>query len=86
MQTISDLWNGDIAPSEHCGVHDPEVKDLLALRERNHKALCGGLTAAQAEIFQKYIGCTEEYTFRMMELAFCDGFCLGSKLVTEALT
>ena len=85
LETITDLWNGNIAPCEHCGVHDPEVKHLLGLRERTREALCGGLTAAQAEILQKYIDCTEEYIFRMMELAFCDGFCLGSKLATEAL-
>lgn len=85
LQTISDLWNGNIAPCEHCGAHDAQGKDLIHLMERNREVLCGELSAAQKETFQKYIECSEEYLFRMMELAFCDGFCLGSKLVMEAL-
>jgi len=27
--------------------------------------------------------CSDEYLLRMLELAFCDGFCLGGKLVME---
>lgn len=84
-QTISDLWNGNIAPCEHCGSHDAEVNHLLGLIVRNRETLREGLTAAQMEVFQKYIDCTEEYLLRMMELAFCDGFCLGGKLVMESL-
>ena len=26
MHTIKDLWNGNIAPCEHCGSHNPEIK------------------------------------------------------------
>lgn len=85
LETISDLWNGNVAPCEHCGANDPEAIELIGLMERHHEALCGGLTAAQAETFQKYIDCSEEYILRMMELAFCDGFCLGSRLAMEAL-
>lgn len=84
-QAIYDLWNGNIAPAEHCGSHDPEANRLTDLIERNREKLCVGLTAAQKEMFEKYIDCSEEYLLRMMELAFCDGFCLGSRLVTESL-
>ena len=84
-QTLTDLWNGNIAPSEHCGAHDPLVRELFHLTEKNRKTLFEGLTAAQTEICQKYIDCSEEYMFRMLELAFCDGFSLGSKLAMEAL-
>ncbi|MBQ7800810.1 MAG: hypothetical protein IJ375_00635 [Oscillospiraceae bacterium] len=85
MKTITDLWNGNIAPCEYCGSHDAEAKDLIVLMERNREALCGGLTAAQKDIFQKYIDCSEEYLLRMLELAFRDGYCLGSELVMESL-
>jgi len=85
MQTISDLWSGNIAPCEHCGSHDSEANRLLDLIERNREALHKGLTQAQKETFQKYIDCSEEYLLRMMELAFCDGFCLGNRLATESL-
>ena len=85
MQTIKDLWNGNIAPCEHCGSHDPEATHLIGLLERNRDVLREGLTAAQRETFQKYIDCSEEYLLRILELAFCDGFCLGSKLTAESL-
>jgi len=84
-QTISDLWNGNIAPVEHCGSHDTEVNHLISLMEHNRKDLCQGLTSAQADTFQKYIDCHEEYLLRMLELAFQDGFSLGSRLTIEAL-
>lgn len=84
-QTILDLWNGNIAPCEHCGSHDREANHLIGLMERNRENLLDGLTQAQKDVFQKYIDCSEEYLLRMLELAFCDGFCLGSRLTTEAL-
>lgn len=83
MQTIIDLWNGNIAPCEHCGSHNPEIDDLLGLIKRNREKLSSGLTEAQMETFQKYMDCSDEYLLRMLELAFCDGFCLGGKLVME---
>lgn len=85
MQTILDLWNGNIAPCEHCGAHDPEVNQLISLIEQNRENLSRGLTEAQMETFQKYIDCSEEYLLRMLELAFIDGFCLGGKLILETL-
>lgn len=84
MQTIIDLWNGNIAPCEHCGAHDSEANHLVDLMERNRETLREGLTAAQIEMFQKYIDCSEEYLLRMLELAFCDGFCIGGKLAMES--
>lgn len=85
MQTVMDLWNGRIAPCTHCGCHDAQAKDLLGFVERNRENLRAGLTAAQQEMFQKYMDCSEAYLLRMLELAFYDGFCLGSKLVMESL-
>ena len=84
-QTMKDLWNGNIAPCEHCGAHDGELNHLLNLMERNRENLWGGLLPEQAEIFQKYLDCADEYLLRMLESAFCDGFALGSKLAAEAL-
>lgn len=85
MQTIIDLWNGNIAPCEHCGARDSEANHLISLMERNRESLLEGLTAAQIEIFQKYIDCSEEYLLRMLELAFCDGFSLGGKMAMEII-
>ena len=85
QQTILDLWNGNIAPCEHCGSHDPVINELTGLIERNRENLSRGLTQAQRETFQKYVDCSDEYLLRMLELAFCDGFCLGTKLAIETL-
>lgn len=84
-QTIVDLWNGNITPCEHCGAHDKEANELIDLMEKNRLDLNQGLTDTQKESFQKYIDCSDEYLLRMLELAFCDGFCLGSQLVAESL-
>lgn len=84
-QTIIELWRGNIAPYEHCGSRDEEATQLLELMEQNREVLCKGLTAAQAEIFHRYISCADDYLLRMTEIAFCDGFCLGGKLAAEAL-
>ena len=82
--TINELWNGNISPAEHCGDNDLLISELHSLMEKNRKNLSSGLSVSQMEIFQKYMDCSEEYLFRMLELAFCDGFCLGTKLVAEA--
>lgn len=84
-QTIADLWNGNIAPWEHCGSHDTEANHLIVLMERNREKLCEGLTQAQKERFQKYADCSEEYCLRLQEVAFCEGFSLGSKLMAEVM-
>lgn len=83
--TIGDLWNGNIAPVEHCGSHNAELNRLLGLMERHRENLGTGLTAAQREVFQKYVDCADEYLLRMLELAFCDGFTIGCNLMVEAL-
>lgn len=84
-QTISDLWNGNIAPYERCGMRDPDLKHLICLMERNRESLLKETTVQQQEIFEKYEDCSDEYLLRMTERAFCDGFCLASKLLTQAL-
>ena len=85
-RTISELWNGSIAPCEHCGARDPELNKLLGFMERHRESLREGLTAAQRETLEKYIDCSDEYLLRMMELSFCEGFTLGSRLLVEVLT
>ena len=84
-QTITDLWNGNLAPVEHCGSRNPQVNELVCLIEQNRENLNDGLTQVQRETFQKYIDCSEEYLLRMLELAFYDGFCLAGKLAVEMM-
>lgn len=84
-QIISELWNGNITPCEHCGANDVEANHLISLMERHRETLSRDLAPAQMDVFQKYMDCADEYLLRMLELAFCDGFCLGGKLVSGAL-
>ena len=83
--TISDLWNGNIAPVEHCGSHDLKANMLIGMVEQQKEALIDSLTNTQLEIFRRFLNCSEDYLFRMQELAFCEGFTLGSKLAMEIL-
>ena len=78
-----ELWNGDIAPVEHCGEHDTQANYLNCLIERNQESLWAELTADQKQLFQKYIDYSEKYWLRMMELSFYDGFRIGGRLVME---
>ena len=80
---IFELWNGNIAPVEHCGAHDREANHLSSLIERNREALLVLLTPEQRLLFQKYIDSLEEYLLRMMGLSFYDGFRIGAKLIME---
>lgn len=85
-QIIEDLWNGNIAVGETCGVHNPEVKELIQLMLRNKEALQKELDKNQKAILEKYIDASQEYVFLLAEQAFCDGFCLACRLMAEALT
>ena len=82
--TISDLWNGNIAPCEHCGAHDERANQLYCTMQQQKAQLCDCMSPAQNLVFQEYLDYAEEYLLRMMELAFCDGFCIASDLVREA--
>lgn len=84
--TLSKLWYGNIAPCEQCGVNDPETRKLEILNDRNYDALCQIITPEQKEILQKYVDCRDEHLFHMMESAFCEGFSLAAKLLSESLT
>ena len=85
-KTLEKLWNGNIAPGENCGANDPEIMALIALMERNKNELGRTLNPQQQERFQKYIDCAQEYSYLITAQAFGYGFCLASKLLTEALS
>ena len=86
MQTIKELWYGNVSPCDSCGSHDMEVNRLLCLMDRNREELEKTATPQQKETFEKYIDCADEYAQKMMELAFRRGFCLASRFMAESLT
>ncbi len=83
--TVEALWKGELAFIEHCGAHDAQANRLLGLMTNSRDSLWEGLTEAQRALFQTDIDRSENYTGRMMELAFCDGFSVGVQLLTEGL-
>ena len=85
-QTLEAIWNGDIAPGQTNGVNDPKMEHLTVLMDRNRTALEQELTPEQRELLQKYIDCADEFHYLGTAEAFCEGFSLASKLMTEALT
>lgn len=84
--TITNLWNGRIEPYAHCGEENKEMKSLVCLIERNHSVLCRELTDKQKELLEKFTDSCDEYMLLLSEQAFSDGFCLGARLLSEALT
>ena len=83
-QIISDLWNENIAPVERCGAHDTTAIRLLSMMERTGESLCKDLPDVRKAAFHKYAQCAEDYMLRMMELAFSEGFRLGTRMMMES--
>lgn len=84
--TIEALWDGNVASAENCGVGDPEIEKLVTLIERHKDRLSEELWNPQKEIFEKYADCTDEFTTLLCRRAFCDGFSLACKLLSESLS
>lgn len=85
-ETIAQLWNGTLDPIRYLGKNNPEIKNLEDLMHRNIEKLEEVLTEQQAKIFEAYSECINEYVILIGEQAFCDGFSLGTKILTEALS
>ena len=82
-QTIQELWNGNIAPCEHCGAQDRQANILYGEVRRSREAVANALQEEHRKLLEQYGQCWEDYLFRMMEEAFRDGFVLGSRLSAE---
>ena len=82
---IINLWHGNIYPARFLGKDHAEIKQLENLIEENKKDLEENLGEKPKEIFEKYKACINEYLTLICEEAFCNGYCLGTKLVVEAL-
>ncbi|MGN1112977.1 MAG: DUF6809 family protein [Acutalibacteraceae bacterium] len=85
-KTITQLWYGNLEPVNHSGKNNPEMKQLDVLIKRNFEKLAKSLGEKQSEILEKYTDCINEYITIVGEQSFCDGFCLGAKIIAEALS
>ena len=83
--TITQIWNGDLSPITEFGQANREKKQLQGLMQRNLEKLAEALDDQQKELMGKYCDCVNEYIVVANEQAFCDGFCLATKIVAEAM-
>ena len=83
---ISCLWNGQLDPIRYLGKNNSEMKQLEHFMQRNLDALEKVLTEHDKVLFKKYSDCVNEYIVLISEQSFCDGFSIGAKIVTDALT
>ena len=60
MDTLEDLYYGNLFPHEKCAKLDDEMKELIGLLNRNEENLIANLSDEQKEIFEKYKDCSLE--------------------------
>ena len=84
-KTIAELYNGNLQPIKTLGKFNDEIKHLETLIEKTHADLKNELNDKQKSFFQRYEGNIDEYMCLISEEAFCSGFCVGIKIITEAL-
>ena len=74
MNTLEDLYYGNLFPQEKCARLDDEVKELLKLLNRNEEKLTATLTESQKETFEKYKDCKREISEICERESFIKGF------------
>ncbi len=84
-KVITDLWNGNLCPVKDCGKNNPEIKTLIELIAKNRAKIEKTFNETQAQIFENYNCCVQEYLELILEQAFYQGFSLGSRFISEAL-
>ncbi len=82
---IAQLWNGNVDPLQRFGRNNAEIRETERLMENSHEEMENLFNQTEKESFKKYSALVDEYLMLNSEQAFCDGFSLGVKLVTEAL-
>lgn len=83
--TIVRLYRGQLEPKSVLGNGNGEMRRTEILIERNFYKLQEKLDENTKEILEKYNECMREYIVLISEQAFCDGFCLGTRLSAEAV-
>ncbi len=85
LNILTQLLNGQIKPFEEIGKNSDEIKELEELITKNLNNLNEELNDKQKDILQKYSECVEEYFNFLIEDAFCTGFSLSTRILTESL-
>ena len=85
MDTLEDLYYGNLFPHEKCAKFDDEMKELLGLLNRNEEKLIATLSDEQKETFEKYKDCNREISEICEREAFLNGFRLGARIIIESV-
>ena len=82
---IAKLWNGELEPYIHIGEGSSELKGLEEQVRCSYEMLEKCLDGESKELLDGYRDSVDEYTALITEQAFCEGFCMGTRLTAEAL-
>ena len=85
MNTLEDLYYGNLFPHEKCAKLDDEVKELLKLLNRNEEKLTATLSEEQKETFEKYKDCNREISEINEREILLNGFRLGARLIIDVV-
>ena len=85
MNTLEDLYYGNLFPHEKCAKLDDEVKELLKLLNRNEEKLTATLSEEQKDTFEKYKDCNREISEINEREIFLNGFRLGARLIIDVV-
>lgn len=86
MDTLEDLYYGNLFPHEKCAKLEDETKELLGLFNRNEEKLTVTFSDEQKETFEKYKDCNREISGICERQSFITGFKLGAEIVIESIT
>ncbi|WP_302116292.1 DUF6809 family protein [Ruminococcus bromii] len=85
MDTLEDLYYGNLLPQEKVSKLDDEMKELIGLLNRNEEKLTATLSDEQKETFEKYKDCNREISEICERNAFLNGFRLGARIIIEVV-
>lgn len=85
-KTIELIYEGKLEPVRSIGKSNEKMRRIENLAERNKNKLEEALDSDKKEIFDKYVQCIDEYLILVSEQAFCDGFCMGARILSEAVS
>ena len=86
MDTLEDLYYGNLFSHKKCAKLDDEMKELLSLFNRNEEKLIATLSDEQKETFEKYKDCNREISEISERESFIKGFQLGARIIIEVIS
>ncbi len=86
MQTlITELFYRNVKLAQQVENENTDVRNTELLMQRNFENLAESVNATQLQRLDAYKDCAEEYALLLAEQSFYDGFCMGTKMIAEAL-